>query len=57
MLMEWGIVRENDVYLYGEKVKAYLMKGAKEIGGFAYYPNNMVGAGAMCVALSLPVYK
>ena len=24
LLMEWGIVRGNDPYLYGEKVKAYL---------------------------------
>lgn len=29
LLMEWGIVRGNDPYLYGEKVKAYLRKGAK----------------------------
>ena len=28
LLMEWGIVRGNDPYLYGEKVKAYLRKGA-----------------------------
>ena len=25
LLMEWGIVRGNDRYLYGEKVKAYLL--------------------------------
>ena len=24
LLMEWGIIRGNDNYLYGEKVKAYL---------------------------------
>ncbi len=29
LLMEWGIVRGNDPYLYGEKVKAYLRRGAK----------------------------
>ena len=29
LLMEWGIPRGNDVYLYGEKLKAYLIRGAR----------------------------
>lgn len=45
LLMEWGIVRENDQYLYGEKVKAYLRRGAKELPGFVEYPNAEVGYG------------
>ena len=28
LLMEWGIVAGNDPYLYGEKLKAYLIRGA-----------------------------
>ena len=55
LLMEWGIVRGNDPYLYGEKVKAYLISGAKELPGFEYFPNSMVGYGALCVRDSLPV--
>ena len=31
--MEWGIVRGNDSYLYGEKVKAYLRRGRTISGG------------------------
>lgn len=54
LLMEWGIVRNNDPYLYGEKVKAYLRRGAKPLPGFAEYPNPQVGYGALCVADSLP---
>ncbi len=54
LLMEWGIVRGNDPYLYGEKLKAYLRKGAKPIRGEQEYPNNKVGWGALCVAESLP---
>ena len=54
LLMEWGIVRENDPYLYGEKVKAYLRRGAKELPGFVEYPNVEVGYGALCTAKSLP---
>lgn len=55
LLMEWGIVRGNDPYLYGEKVKAYFIKGAKRLPGFSWYPNEMVGWGALCVASSLPI--
>lgn len=44
LLMEWGIVRGNDPYLYGEKVKAFFVKGAKSLPGFTRYPNEMVGA-------------
>ena len=54
LLMEWGIVRENDVFLYGEKVKAYLRSGAKPIRGEISYPNDRVGFGALCVSQSLP---
>ncbi len=54
LLMEWGIVRGNDPYLYGEKVKAYLRKGAKPIRGESAYPNEKTGYGALCVADSLP---
>ena len=54
LLMEWGIVKGNDPYLYGEKLKAYLRKGAKPIRGEAQYPNNKTGWGALCVADSIP---
>lgn len=55
LLMEWGIVRGNDPYLYGEKVKAYLRRGARELPGFTEYPNPQVGYGALCVRESLPI--
>ncbi len=54
LLMEWGIVKGNDPYLYGEKVKAYLQRGARQLPGFADYPNAQVGYGALCVKDSLP---
>lgn len=54
LLMEWGIVRGNDPFLYGEKVKAYLRKGAKPLQGESEYPNDRVGYGAICVENSLP---
>ena len=54
LLMEWGIVRGNDPYLYGEKIKAYFRRGAKPIRGESAYPNERVGYGALCAAESLP---
>lgn len=53
LLMEWGIIKGNDPYLYGEKVKAYLRKGARELPGFREYPNNQVGYGRLCLKSSL----
>ncbi len=54
LLMEWGIVDGNDPYLYGEKVKAYLRRGARQMPGFEVFPNPQVGYGALCVENSLP---
>ncbi|MCI8658660.1 MAG: S8 family peptidase [Lachnospiraceae bacterium] len=55
LLMQWGIVEGNDPFLYGEKVKAYLRRGARPLPGFGEYPNPQVGYGALCVRDSLPV--
>ncbi len=55
LLMQWGIVKNNDAFLYGEKVKAYLQRGARPILGFDEYPNKEVGYGALCVRDSLPI--
>ena len=49
LLMEWGIVRGNDLFLYGEKIKAYLRKGAKPLRGDWAYPNPKTGWGALCL--------
>lgn len=54
LLMEWGITQGNDPYLYGDKVKAYLRKGARTIPGETEYPNSRVGYGTLCVADSIP---
>ena len=39
LLMQWGIVNENDPFLYGEKLKASLIRGAKRIKSARTYPN------------------
>lgn len=45
MLMQWGIIDGNDPFLYGEKVKAYLRRGARQIPGFEQWPNPQMGYG------------
>lgn len=53
LLMEWGIVRGNDAFLYGEKLKAYLIKGAEPLAG-AEVPDTQTGWGRLCLKNSLP---
>lgn len=50
LLMEWGIGRGNDPFLYGEKVKAYLRRGAQPLRGELEYPNDRVGANDIIVS-------
>lgn len=53
LLMEWGIVQGNDAFLYGEKLKAYLIKGAEPLAGAAV-PDTQTGWGRLCLKNSLP---
>ena len=57
LMMEWGIIIGNDRYLYGEKVKAYLIKGARRLRGFDVWPNTQLGWGALCLEDSLPLAR
>ena len=57
LMMEWGIIKGNDRYLYGEKVKAYLIKGARRLRGFDVWPNQQLGWGALCLEDSLPLER
>ena len=54
LLMQWGVVEGNDSYLYGEKVKAYLIRGAKHLPIMPEYPNQALGWGVLCLRDSLP---
>ncbi len=53
LLMQWGITEGNAPYLYGERLKAYLLRGARELTGFTEYPNPYIGWGTVCVEESL----
>lgn len=49
LLMQWGIVLSNDPELYGQKIKAYLQKGARPLTGETLYPNPQAGYGTLCL--------
>lgn len=54
LLMQWGIIEGNDPYLFGEKLKAYLLRGARHLPIFQEYPNPALGWGVLCLRDSLP---
>ncbi len=48
LMMEWGIVNDNDSFLYGERVKAFLRLGAVRTRNVKY-PNALFGYGKLCL--------
>ena len=52
LLMEWGIVRGNDPFMYGERVKAFLRLGAQRRNR-ASYPDSSFGYGTLCIENAL----
>lgn len=57
LLMEWGIVQGNDPYLYGEKIRAYLLKGAESYYAGQTWPNPQSGWGSLCLYDSMPTVE
>ncbi|MCL1878355.1 MAG: S8 family serine peptidase [Defluviitaleaceae bacterium] len=48
VMMHWGIVRGNDPFLYGQRVKGFLRRGAIRQPGVTY-PNPIWGYGKLCL--------
>ncbi len=57
LLLQWGIVEENDPYLYGERLKSFLIRGARRLVGVEKVPNLYVGWGTVCVEESVIVLE
>jgi len=53
-LMQYGIVEGRDPYLYGEKIRISLIRGARQLPFQLTLPSPLVGWGALCVENSLP---
>lgn len=54
LLMQYGVIQGQDPYLFGEKIKAYLAKGARPLTAYGRYPNENIGWGTLCLRDSLP---
>ncbi|MCL2616954.1 MAG: S8 family serine peptidase, partial [Defluviitaleaceae bacterium] len=52
LMMQWGIVQGNDLFLYGQRVKAFLRMGAVRSPGVVY-PNASWGYGRVCLKASM----
>ena len=52
LLLEWGIVKGNNPYLYGENLKAHLIRGAEPLLN-EDVPSEKQGWGAVCVTDSI----
>lgn len=48
LMMQWGIVQENDPFLYGQRVKAFLRYGTEKKFG-VQYPDPSWGYGTLCL--------
>ncbi|MGG7214317.1 S8 family serine peptidase [Clostridium nigeriense] len=49
LMMEWGILRRNDPYLFGERLKYYLVVSAKRSRTDITYPDPSWGYGEVCL--------
>lgn len=57
LLMQWGIVQGNNVFLYGENLKTYLLRGTrKDIPGVTL-PSPIWGYGKLCIKESLDILR
>lgn len=57
LFMEWGIVKGNDKFLYGERLKSYLIQGAKRDRPSVIYPNALWGYGTVCAYNSFEILR
>ncbi|MDD5794068.1 MAG: S8 family serine peptidase [Clostridiales bacterium] len=53
LMMEWGIVNGNDPYLYGERLKYYMIISSRRERRDLEYPNNSWGYGELCLYNSM----
>ena len=57
LMMEWGIIQGNDPYLFGQRLKYYLIRGARRRRSDITYPNPSWGYGEVCVFNSLSLLE
>ena len=53
LMIEWGIVKNNDSYLFGERLKYYILKGATRDKKGTIYPSKTYGYGYLCAGKTI----
>jgi hypothetical protein len=49
LFMQWGLVLGNDPYMYGDRLKYFMLKGAKRGRIDTIYPDATWGYGELCL--------
>jgi hypothetical protein len=57
LMMEWGILKGNDPYLFGDRLKYYLIDGAKRERTDIPYPDTSFGYGEVCIYESILILR
>jgi subtilisin family serine protease len=53
LLIQWGIVQGNDPFMYGERLRYFLLTGARRDRPGVIYPDPVWGFGVMCLQPSV----
>lgn len=53
LMIEWGIVKNNDPYLFGERLKYYILAGATRDKKGSIYPSKTYGYGYLCAGKTI----
>ena len=56
LMMQWGIINQNDIFMYGQRLKAFLKLGTNKKSNINY-PNDSWGYGSLCISSALNFAK
>jgi subtilisin family serine protease len=56
LMMQWGIINKNDIFMYGQRLKAFLKLGTNKKSNINY-PNDSWGYGSLCINSALNFSK
>lgn len=57
LMMQWGIVQNNNPFLYGESIRTYLLRGANRDVAGVTFPDPSWGYGKLCLKTSLDMAR